>query len=265
MQSGLLDEGLKCQHNTNIMISFMCHVFDGGSLIQGLSWKRGDTFKCHCNSWVDYVQRKYITPIIEFDGYKAGPSTKDTTHLWRRHGLMGAQVNFSGGCLSKQRKSSPWPINRNSPSCWTTVWKTCWQHMQKTPWAEIPWHASTVHISFYQRWARKERQGWGSWDLQRCGTGSWRHSNFSSLLLLWMLYSHGTALHRPGLWHFDSCLTTRKSNSCWTISPQAIATSLLTRSHGMGRGNGSYDNHPLSKKLDPRLAPHTKAKQQNFC
>ena len=78
-----------------------CHVLDGGSLIQRLPWKRDDTSKCICNSYVDYVQPKYTNPIILFGGYEVGPSTKDVTHLRRSKSMVGVQVNSSGGLLFK--------------------------------------------------------------------------------------------------------------------------------------------------------------------
>ena len=33
----------------------ICHFLDGGSIIQRLPWKRDETSKCICNSYVDYV------------------------------------------------------------------------------------------------------------------------------------------------------------------------------------------------------------------
>ncbi|KAK6172757.1 hypothetical protein SNE40_016353 [Patella caerulea] len=82
----------------------MSYVLDGGSLIQRLPWKRDETFDSICKSYVDYVIRKYTSPIIVFDGYDTGPSTKDTTHLRRTKGAVGAQVNFVGGMPLKTKK-----------------------------------------------------------------------------------------------------------------------------------------------------------------
>ena len=42
----------------------ICHVLDGGSIIQRLPWKRDDTSKCICNSYVDYVNAS--TPIPSY-------------------------------------------------------------------------------------------------------------------------------------------------------------------------------------------------------
>ncbi|KAK6181968.1 hypothetical protein SNE40_009743 [Patella caerulea] len=82
----------------------MSYVLDGGSLIQRLPWKRDETFDSICKSYVDYVIRKYTSPIIVFDGYDTGPSTKDTTHLRRTKGAGDAQVNFVGGMPLKTKK-----------------------------------------------------------------------------------------------------------------------------------------------------------------
>ena len=72
----------------------ICHVLDGGSIIQRLPWKRDDTCKCICNSYVDYVNASTPTPIILFDGYEVGPFTKNVTHLRRSKGMVGVQANW---------------------------------------------------------------------------------------------------------------------------------------------------------------------------
>lgn len=43
--------------------------------------------------YVDYVN-KFSQPTVVFNGYQAGQSTKDTTHLRRSGGVVGAQANF---------------------------------------------------------------------------------------------------------------------------------------------------------------------------
>ncbi len=42
----------------------ICHVLDGGSIIQRLPWKRDDTSKCICNSYADYI--KASTPLPSY-------------------------------------------------------------------------------------------------------------------------------------------------------------------------------------------------------
>ncbi|KAA0201837.1 hypothetical protein HAZT_HAZT011856 [Hyalella azteca] len=44
--------------------------------------------------YVDFV-RKFQQPTIVFDGYIAGPSTKDITHTRRSRGAAGVKVNFN--------------------------------------------------------------------------------------------------------------------------------------------------------------------------
>ena len=69
----------------------ICHVLDGGSIIQRLPWKRDDTSKCICNSYVDYVNAS--TPIPSY----CLMVTKNVTHLRRSKSMVGVQVNSSGG------------------------------------------------------------------------------------------------------------------------------------------------------------------------
>ena len=82
----------------------MTYVLDGGSLLQRLPWQKEVTFDDLCQSYVDYVRRKYGTPTIVFDGYDTGPSTKDMTHLRRTRCAVSAKVNFSGGMPLKSTK-----------------------------------------------------------------------------------------------------------------------------------------------------------------
>ena len=59
--SGLFQEANKDEDEEYDVI---CHVLDGGSIIQRLPWKRDDTSKCICNSYVDYVNAS--TPIPSY-------------------------------------------------------------------------------------------------------------------------------------------------------------------------------------------------------
>ncbi|CAH3133198.1 unnamed protein product [Porites lobata] len=65
----------------------MNHVIDGGSLLQRIPWKRDETFNSIAKGYVEYIQQKFTNPIVVFDGYNAGPGTKDTAHLRRTKGL----------------------------------------------------------------------------------------------------------------------------------------------------------------------------------
>ena len=64
----------------------ICHVLDGGSIIQRLPWKRYDTSKCICNSYVDYVNAS--TPIPSYCLMVTRPIYKKchTSPKIKRHG-----------------------------------------------------------------------------------------------------------------------------------------------------------------------------------
>jgi len=53
--------------------------------------------------YVNYI-KKFPQPNIVFDGYEAGPSTKNTTHLWRSGGVVGAKVNSDGSTPVASKK-----------------------------------------------------------------------------------------------------------------------------------------------------------------
>lgn len=82
----------------------MCYVLDGGSLLQRLPWSRDTTFGSICQLYVAYVQRRYADAIVVFDGYEAGPSTKDMSHRRRSRGVVGAKVTFVEGMPIKTKK-----------------------------------------------------------------------------------------------------------------------------------------------------------------
>ena len=85
----------------------MHYVLDGGALIQRLPWCQNATFDSICNTYVDYVEKKYgNSTAIVFDGYDEGPSTKDTAHLRRSGGVVGVEVKFVGSMPLKLKKST---------------------------------------------------------------------------------------------------------------------------------------------------------------
>lgn len=67
------------------------YVLDGGSVLHRHPWRRGDTFGQICSMYVDNLIKSYRKPIVIFDGYETGPSTKDPTHLRRSVGI-GSEV-----------------------------------------------------------------------------------------------------------------------------------------------------------------------------
>lgn len=55
---------------------------DGGALLPRVPWTKGSTYAEICSQYVA-ILRKYGQTVIVFDGYVAGPATKDNTHLCR--------------------------------------------------------------------------------------------------------------------------------------------------------------------------------------
>ncbi len=77
------------------------HVLDGGALLHRVLWRSGQTYIGVCNMYVDYVTQKYGKPLIVFDGYQQGSSTKDVTHK-RRTGLkMSPTIKFTEDMIIK--------------------------------------------------------------------------------------------------------------------------------------------------------------------
>ena len=72
------------------------YVLDGGSLLHRIPWTYASTFDTICEGYTNLIDRNYGTPIVVFDGYVAGPTTKDATHDRRAKGIKGTKVNFNG-------------------------------------------------------------------------------------------------------------------------------------------------------------------------
>jgi len=72
----------------------MCLI--GDPPIQRILWPRKTSADHICQLYMDYVTQRYSKATIVFDGYPAGPSTKDVTHLRRTKGCCGSEVHFSG-------------------------------------------------------------------------------------------------------------------------------------------------------------------------
>ena len=82
------------------------YVMVGGSLIQKIPWNKGSTFIQICQSYVDYVRRRYSKAVVVFDGYQSGPSTKDPTHMRRSRGVEGTKVSFKPNTPFKSKKET---------------------------------------------------------------------------------------------------------------------------------------------------------------
>ena len=71
-------------------------VIDGGSLIHKLPWEKGLSFGEIIDRYVASVKRiDAVSITVVFDGYSAGPSTKDAMHLKRTKGIFGSKVTFT--------------------------------------------------------------------------------------------------------------------------------------------------------------------------
>lgn len=79
-------------------------VLDGGSLLQRMAWKIGESFASICEMYTTYVTKKYTRPIVVFDGYGNGMSTKDVTHVRRGKGLSSTKIQFTGITPCKTKK-----------------------------------------------------------------------------------------------------------------------------------------------------------------
>ena len=79
-------------------------VLDGGFLLHKVPWKKHDSFSTICRIYTDYVARRHKKPIIVFDGYESGPTTKDAAHLRRSAGMVGPAVHFTEDMLLTSRK-----------------------------------------------------------------------------------------------------------------------------------------------------------------
>ena len=80
------------------------HVLDGGALLHKVRWSGCTNFGDVCEQYVKYVQKKYTTCIIVFDGYSHVSSTKDHEHVRRSAKQSNTEVHFteSTKCRIKQ-------------------------------------------------------------------------------------------------------------------------------------------------------------------
>ena len=67
-------------------------------------WPSGEKFDAICSRHVKYVADKYRSPVIVYDGYQNGQSTKDNTHSRRTKSGMAAEVRFTGDMICSIKK-----------------------------------------------------------------------------------------------------------------------------------------------------------------
>lgn len=80
------------------------YVVDGGSLLHHVPWKTGMLFSEICDAYIHYISSKYLNAVIVFDGYQSGPTTKDTAHVRRNHGVTSTKVYFTKSTPLATRK-----------------------------------------------------------------------------------------------------------------------------------------------------------------
>jgi len=71
------------------------YVIDGGLLLHWLSWTENSPYGDIINQYLSFVQTRFTTATVVFDGYEGGPSTKDNAHLRRTKGIIGPDVDLT--------------------------------------------------------------------------------------------------------------------------------------------------------------------------
>ena len=80
------------------------YVIDGGALLHRVPWPRGSIYESVSHLYVRYVNQKFDTAAIVFDGYNDDPTTKDDTHLRVTGCFVGVTVHFASGMMIKSKK-----------------------------------------------------------------------------------------------------------------------------------------------------------------
>ncbi|KAL5020495.1 hypothetical protein ScPMuIL_003387 [Solemya velum] len=78
-------------------------VLDGGSLLQHLSWNRGETFGSIAKTYAVFTSRSYPKATVVFNGYLDSPAIKDNTHL-RRGKNVHPVVSFNQDTIFSGKK-----------------------------------------------------------------------------------------------------------------------------------------------------------------
>ena len=71
------------------------YVLDGGALLHRMPWTRGSKCEQILGQYTKYALERYNKAAVVFDGYSEGLSTKDSAHLRRSAGKVGAVVHLS--------------------------------------------------------------------------------------------------------------------------------------------------------------------------
>ena len=109
LQNGLIKMAPQSLMNDGVDVQDMKHVVDGRYLLQRIPWPKCYTYKSLCDLYVEYVHRNIpnVSPLVVFDGYSSGPSTKDETHLIREGGVVGVDVEVDPNMILNMKKKLP--------------------------------------------------------------------------------------------------------------------------------------------------------------
>ena len=72
--------------NDTIQSNREVFVIDGGAFLHHVCWRAKATYGDVLKQYISYIQSRYSKSIVVFDGYMAGPSTKDHEHQRRNKG-----------------------------------------------------------------------------------------------------------------------------------------------------------------------------------
>ena len=103
-KSTILKDDLFAPNKHSIPATNICHVIDGGSLLQRLQWDKGNLFGDICKSYIVYVYQNYVDPIVVFDGYDT-PSTKDHAHVIRQEGVADTTAVITDDMIFTTKKA----------------------------------------------------------------------------------------------------------------------------------------------------------------
>lgn len=105
-KSVLADEIWSYTNNDSVIMipkEIAYFVLDAGALVHRIPWPPNLSYAEICSMYVQYLKRRYKRATIVFDGYEAGPSTKDCTHQ-RRSSVSGPLVTFQPEMILKLKK-----------------------------------------------------------------------------------------------------------------------------------------------------------------
>ena len=89
---------------TPLLVGDINFVLDGVALLHRVPWQRNSTYEEICWQYCKYVERHYGHPSVVFDGYSAGPSTKDAVHWRRAGGQIGPSMNITPAMVFNGKK-----------------------------------------------------------------------------------------------------------------------------------------------------------------